>query len=51
MSETLLTIRGIESRPVDAALKLGGDGRFRNVPPQFGYWTRQDGLDEIRKAV
>ncbi len=69
MSETLLfsalTIRGIENRPVGAALKLGGVGRFRNVPPQFGYWlgtcgrrgfgtqpsTRQDGLDEIRKAV
>jgi 2,4-dienoyl-CoA reductase-like NADH-dependent reductase (Old Yellow Enzyme family) len=24
--------------PMDAALKLGGDGAFRNVPPQFGYW-------------
>jgi hypothetical protein len=32
------TIPGIENRPVDAALKLGGDGPFRNVPPQFGYW-------------
>ena len=21
-----------------AALKLGVDGPFRNVPPQFGYW-------------
>jgi hypothetical protein len=69
MSETLLfsalTVRGIESRPVDAALKLGGDGPFRNVPPQLGYWlgtrgrrgfgtqpsTRQNGLDDIRKAV
>jgi 2,4-dienoyl-CoA reductase-like NADH-dependent reductase (Old Yellow Enzyme family) len=24
--------------PMDAALKLGADGPFRNVPPQFGYW-------------
>jgi 2,4-dienoyl-CoA reductase-like NADH-dependent reductase (Old Yellow Enzyme family) len=24
--------------PMDAALKLGVDGPFRNVPPQFGYW-------------
>jgi len=23
---------------MDAALKLGVDGPFRNVPPQFGYW-------------
>jgi hypothetical protein len=69
MSATLLfsalTTRGIENRPVDSALKLGGDGPFRNVPPQFGYWlgtrgrrgfgtqpsTRQNGLDDIRKAV
>jgi hypothetical protein len=69
MSATLLfsalTTRGIENRPVDAALKLGGDGPFRNVPPQFGYWldtcgrrgfgtppsTWQNGLDDIRKAV
>ena len=69
MSETLLfsapTPRGVENRPVDATLKLGGDGPFRNVPPQFGYWlgrrgrqgfgaqpsTRQNGLDDIRKAV
>ena len=59
-----LTIRGIENPPGHAALKLGGDGPFRNVPPQFGYWlgtsarrgfgtqpsTRQNGLDDIRKA-
>jgi hypothetical protein len=42
MPETLLfsalTTRDVENRPVDAALKLGGDGPFRNVPPQFGYW-------------
>jgi 2,4-dienoyl-CoA reductase-like NADH-dependent reductase (Old Yellow Enzyme family) len=24
--------------PMDAALKLGVDGPFRNVPPQFGFW-------------
>ena len=24
--------------PMDAALKLGEEGPFRNVPPQFGYW-------------
>jgi 2,4-dienoyl-CoA reductase-like NADH-dependent reductase (Old Yellow Enzyme family) len=24
--------------PMDAALKMGVDGPFRNVPPQFGYW-------------
>ncbi len=24
--------------PMDAALKLGVDGPFRNVPPQFGWW-------------
>jgi hypothetical protein len=23
---------------MDAALKLGVEGPFRNVPPQFGYW-------------
>lgn len=69
MSEMLLfsalTVRGVENRPADAALKLGGDGPFRNVPPQFGDWlgtrgrrgfgtqpsTRQNGLDDIRKAV
>jgi hypothetical protein len=33
-----LTIRGIENPPVDATRKLGVDGPFRNVPPQFGYW-------------
>src|SRR5258708_15842116 len=24
--------------PMDAALKLGVEGPFRNVPPHFGYW-------------
>jgi 2,4-dienoyl-CoA reductase-like NADH-dependent reductase (Old Yellow Enzyme family) len=24
--------------PMDAALKLGVEGSFRNVPPQFGWW-------------
>jgi 2,4-dienoyl-CoA reductase-like NADH-dependent reductase (Old Yellow Enzyme family) len=24
--------------PMDAALKLGVEGPFRHVPPQFGYW-------------
>src|SRR5260370_42645163 len=24
--------------PMDAALKLGVEAPFRNVPPQFGYW-------------
>jgi len=24
--------------PMDAALKLGADSPFRNVPPQFGWW-------------
>jgi hypothetical protein len=69
MSETLLfsalTTPGVENRLMDAAPKLGGDGPFRNVPPQLGYWldncgrrgfgtqpsTRQNGLDDIRKAV
>ena len=50
MSATLLfsalTTRGIENRPVDAALKLGGDGPFRNVPPQFGYWLGTRGRSE-----
>jgi hypothetical protein len=23
---------------MDAAQKLGEEGPFRNVPPQFGYW-------------
>ncbi len=26
--------------PMDAALKLGVEGPFRDVPPQFGYWLR-----------
>ena len=48
--------------PMDAALKLRGEGPFRNVPPQFGYWlgtrakrgfgtrpsTWQNGLNETR---
>ena len=69
MSETLLssplTSRGIEHPPGDAALKPGGDGPFRNVPPQFGYWLGicarrgfgtqpsrwQNGLDDIRRAL
>jgi hypothetical protein len=42
MSQTLLfsllVSWGMEDQPVDAALKVGGDGPFRNVPPQFGYW-------------
>ena len=51
--------------PMDAALKLGGEGVFRNVPPQFGYWlgvrarrgfgtkpsTWQIGLEETRKVL
>ena len=50
--------------PMDAALKLGIEGPFRNVPPQFGYWlgtrakrgfgtqpsTWQNGLDDGSKA-
>jgi 2,4-dienoyl-CoA reductase-like NADH-dependent reductase (Old Yellow Enzyme family) len=26
------------NRPMDAALKLGVEGSFRSVPPQFGWW-------------
>ena len=51
--------------PMDAALKLGIEGPFRNVPPQFGYWlgtrakrgfgtqpsTFQVGLEETRKLL
>src|SRR4029079_18444174 len=51
--------------PMDAAQKLGVEGPFRNVPPQFGYWlgtrakrgvgtpprTSQAGLDKNQKAV
>src|ERR1700716_3742817 len=51
--------------PMDAALKLGVDGPFRNVPPQFGYWlgtrakrgfgtkpsTWQNGLNETGKVL
>jgi hypothetical protein len=50
--------------PMDAALKLGVEGPFRNVPPQFGYWlgtrakrgfgtrpsTWQNGLQEAISA-
>jgi hypothetical protein len=50
---------------MDAALKLGVEGPFRNVPPQFGYWlgtrakrgfgtmpsTWQNGLNETRKVL
>ena len=40
-----------------AALKLGVELPFRNVPPQFGYWlgtqpsTWQNGLNETRKVL
>jgi len=51
--------------PMDAALKLGVEGPFRHVPPQFGYWlgtrakrgfgtrpsTWQAGLDQTRKVL
>jgi hypothetical protein len=51
--------------PMDAALKLGVEGPFRNVPPQFGYWlgtrakrgfgtqpsTWQNGLNDTRKVL
>ena len=51
--------------PMDAALKLGVEGPFRNVPPQFGYWlgtrakrgfgtrpsTWQNGLDDTGKVL
>jgi 2,4-dienoyl-CoA reductase-like NADH-dependent reductase (Old Yellow Enzyme family) len=51
--------------PMDAALKLGVEGPFRNVPPQFGYWlgtrakrgfgtqpsTWQNGLNEVGKGM
>ncbi len=51
--------------PMDAALKLGVEGPFRNVPPQFGYWlgtrakrgfgtqpsTWQNGLEDIKRAL
>src|SRR5258708_29560247 len=51
--------------PMDAALKLGVEGPFRNVPPQFRYWlgtrakrrfgpqpsTWQNGLNETRKEL
>jgi len=50
--------------PMDAALKLGVEGPFRNVPPQFGYWlgtrakrgfgtqpsTWQSGLNETKAS-
>jgi 2,4-dienoyl-CoA reductase-like NADH-dependent reductase (Old Yellow Enzyme family) len=51
--------------PMDAALKLGVEGPFRNVPPQFGYWlgtrakrgfgtqpsTWQNGIDGTDKVL
>ena len=51
--------------PMDAALKFGVEGPFRNVPPQFGYWlgtrakrgfgtqpsTWQNGLNDTRKVL
>jgi 2,4-dienoyl-CoA reductase-like NADH-dependent reductase (Old Yellow Enzyme family) len=51
--------------PMDAALKLGIEGPFRNVPPQFGYWlgarakrgfgthpsTWQNGLEDTKKVL
>ncbi len=51
--------------PMDAALKLGVDGPFQKVPPQFGHWlavrarrgfgtrpsTWQIGLEETRKVL
>ena len=51
--------------PMDAALKLGVEGPFRNVPPQFGWWlgtrakrgfgtqpsTWQNGLEDTRKVL
>ena len=51
--------------PMDAALKLGVEGPFRNVPPQFGWWlgtrakrgfgtkpsTWQNGLNETGKVL
>jgi len=53
------------SLPMDAALKLGVEGPFRNVPPQFGYWlgtrarrgfgtqpsTWQNGLKDTGKVL
>ena len=50
--------------PMDAAQKLGVEGPFRNVPPQFGYWlgtrakrgfgtqpsTWQNGLNETKAS-
>jgi 2,4-dienoyl-CoA reductase-like NADH-dependent reductase (Old Yellow Enzyme family) len=51
--------------PMDAALKLGIEGSFRNVPPQFGWWlgtrakrgfgtrpsTWQNGLKDTGKVL
>ena len=50
---------------MDAALKLGVEGPFCNVPPQFGYWlgarakrgfgtqpsTWQNGIKDTGKAL
>jgi 2,4-dienoyl-CoA reductase-like NADH-dependent reductase (Old Yellow Enzyme family) len=51
--------------PMDAALKLGVEGSYRNVPPQLGFWlgtrakrgfgtqpsTWQNGLEDARKVL
>jgi len=51
--------------PMDAALKLGVEGPFGSVPPQFGWWlgsrakrgfgtmpsTWQNGLNDTRKVL
>ena len=51
--------------PMDAALKLGIEGSFRTVPPQFGWWlgtrakrgfgtkpsTWQNGLKDTGKVM
>ena len=51
--------------PMDAALKLGIEGAFRGVPPQFGWWlgtrakcgfgaqpsTWQNGLKDTGKVL
>ena len=37
--------------PMDAALKLGPDAPFRNVPPHFGWWLRDAGQARFRDAT
>jgi hypothetical protein len=51
--------------PMETALKLGVEGPYRNVPPQFGYWlgtrakrgfggspsTWQNGLNDTGKVL